>query len=158
MRKIKFLAAAATLFLAAAQVRAEEPAAPKKKWKNVTEVSVVSANGNTKSSTYSGKDTYNYDWKKAALELVGGALGSNSNGQTTAEKYMASEKLSYKIDDRNYTYEKGLWEKDRFAGIRNRYDGGVGLGRKPPLWMKTGDKVEVEISGIGTLSVNVVDE
>jgi 2-keto-4-pentenoate hydratase/2-oxohepta-3-ene-1,7-dioic acid hydratase in catechol pathway len=35
---------------------------------------------------------------------------------------------------------------------------GVGLGRKPPLWMKTGDKVEVEISGIGTLSVNVVDE
>jgi 2-keto-4-pentenoate hydratase/2-oxohepta-3-ene-1,7-dioic acid hydratase in catechol pathway len=35
---------------------------------------------------------------------------------------------------------------------------GVGLGRKPPLWMKGGDKVEVEISGIGTLNVNVVDE
>ena len=35
---------------------------------------------------------------------------------------------------------------------------GVGLGRKPPLWMKGGDKVEVEISGIGTLGVNVVDE
>jgi 2-keto-4-pentenoate hydratase/2-oxohepta-3-ene-1,7-dioic acid hydratase in catechol pathway len=35
---------------------------------------------------------------------------------------------------------------------------GVGAGRKPPLWMKSGDKVEVEISGIGILSVNVVDE
>ncbi|MBS0224513.1 MAG: fumarylacetoacetate hydrolase family protein [Proteobacteria bacterium] len=35
---------------------------------------------------------------------------------------------------------------------------GVGLVRKPPLWMKAGDKVEVEISAIGTLSVNVVDE
>jgi 2-keto-4-pentenoate hydratase/2-oxohepta-3-ene-1,7-dioic acid hydratase in catechol pathway len=35
---------------------------------------------------------------------------------------------------------------------------GVGMGRKPPLWMKGGDRVEVEISGIGTLSVNVVDE
>lgn len=35
---------------------------------------------------------------------------------------------------------------------------GVGAGRKPPLWMKGGDKVEVEISGIGTLGVNVVDE
>ena len=35
---------------------------------------------------------------------------------------------------------------------------GVGAGRKPPLWMKDGDKVEVEISGIGTLSVNVVNE
>src|SRR5262245_34762147 len=35
---------------------------------------------------------------------------------------------------------------------------GVGMGRKPPLWMKAGDKLEVEISGIGTLGVNVVDE
>jgi len=35
---------------------------------------------------------------------------------------------------------------------------GVGAGRKPPLWMKGGDKVEVEISGIGILGVNVVDE
>jgi len=29
--------------------------------------------------------------------------------------------------------------------------GGVGAGRKPPVWMKPGDTVEVEISGIGTL-------
>lgn len=35
---------------------------------------------------------------------------------------------------------------------------GVGVGRKLPLWMKPGDEVEVDISGIGTLSVNVVDE
>lgn len=35
---------------------------------------------------------------------------------------------------------------------------GVGAGRKPPLWMKGGDRIEVEISGIGTLSANVVDE
>ncbi|SKA12122.1 2-keto-4-pentenoate hydratase/2-oxohepta-3-ene-1,7-dioic acid hydratase (catechol pathway) [Enhydrobacter aerosaccus] len=35
---------------------------------------------------------------------------------------------------------------------------GVGLGRKPPLWMKAGDTVEVEISAIGTLKVNVIDE
>jgi 2-keto-4-pentenoate hydratase/2-oxohepta-3-ene-1,7-dioic acid hydratase in catechol pathway len=35
---------------------------------------------------------------------------------------------------------------------------GVGAGRKPPLWMKAGDRLEVEISGIGTLSTHVVDE
>ena len=35
---------------------------------------------------------------------------------------------------------------------------GVGTGRKPPLWMKAGDRLEVEISGIGTLGANVVDE
>lgn len=35
---------------------------------------------------------------------------------------------------------------------------GVGAGRKPALWMKAGDRAEVEISGIGTLGVDVVDE
>ena len=36
--------------------------------------------------------------------------------------------------------------------------GGVGAGRKPPLWMRAGDSIEVEISGIGCLSNHVVDE
>ncbi len=35
---------------------------------------------------------------------------------------------------------------------------GVGLGRKPPLWMKAGDRLEVEIPAIGTLGVHVIDE
>jgi 2-keto-4-pentenoate hydratase/2-oxohepta-3-ene-1,7-dioic acid hydratase in catechol pathway len=36
--------------------------------------------------------------------------------------------------------------------------GGVGAGRKPPLWMRHGDTVEVEITGIGTLRNPVVAE
>jgi 2-keto-4-pentenoate hydratase/2-oxohepta-3-ene-1,7-dioic acid hydratase in catechol pathway len=35
---------------------------------------------------------------------------------------------------------------------------GVGHGRKPPLWMKAGDTLEVEITGIGTLRTHIVDE
>jgi 2-keto-4-pentenoate hydratase/2-oxohepta-3-ene-1,7-dioic acid hydratase in catechol pathway len=35
---------------------------------------------------------------------------------------------------------------------------GVGHGRKPPLWMKPGDVLEVEISKIGVLRTRVVDE
>ncbi len=34
--------------------------------------------------------------------------------------------------------------------------GGVGAGRKPPVWMKPGDSVEVEISKIGTLRNSVM--
>jgi 2-keto-4-pentenoate hydratase/2-oxohepta-3-ene-1,7-dioic acid hydratase in catechol pathway len=33
--------------------------------------------------------------------------------------------------------------------------GGVGAGRKPPVWMKPGDSIEVEISKIGTLRNSV---
>ena len=35
---------------------------------------------------------------------------------------------------------------------------GVGLARKPPLWMKPGDVCEVEVDGIGTLRNIVADE
>jgi 2-keto-4-pentenoate hydratase/2-oxohepta-3-ene-1,7-dioic acid hydratase in catechol pathway len=35
---------------------------------------------------------------------------------------------------------------------------GVGHGRKPPLWMKPGDVLEVEITKIGVLRVRIVDE
>jgi 2-keto-4-pentenoate hydratase/2-oxohepta-3-ene-1,7-dioic acid hydratase in catechol pathway len=35
---------------------------------------------------------------------------------------------------------------------------GVGHRRNPPLWMKAGDVLEVEISGIGTLRSRVADE
>lgn len=36
--------------------------------------------------------------------------------------------------------------------------GGVGAFRQPPLWMKPGDVVEVEISGIGVLRNTIADE
>jgi 2-keto-4-pentenoate hydratase/2-oxohepta-3-ene-1,7-dioic acid hydratase in catechol pathway len=36
--------------------------------------------------------------------------------------------------------------------------GGVGFARKPPVWMKAGDTIEVEISGIGTLTNPIIDE
>jgi 2-keto-4-pentenoate hydratase/2-oxohepta-3-ene-1,7-dioic acid hydratase in catechol pathway len=36
--------------------------------------------------------------------------------------------------------------------------GGVGAGRTPPVWLKAGDTVEVEVLGIGKLSNSVVDQ
>ena len=35
---------------------------------------------------------------------------------------------------------------------------GVGHARRPPVWMKAGDKVEVEIDGLGILKNTVEDE
>ena len=36
--------------------------------------------------------------------------------------------------------------------------GGVGMARNPPLWMKPGDTVEVEISKVGVLKNTIEDE
>jgi 2-keto-4-pentenoate hydratase/2-oxohepta-3-ene-1,7-dioic acid hydratase in catechol pathway len=35
---------------------------------------------------------------------------------------------------------------------------GVGFARKPPVWMKAGDIIEVEIEKVGLLSNPIVDE
>lgn len=35
---------------------------------------------------------------------------------------------------------------------------GVGYARRPPVWMKAGDTIEVEIEGIGILSNRIEDE
>jgi acylpyruvate hydrolase len=36
--------------------------------------------------------------------------------------------------------------------------GGVGMARNPPIWMKPGDIIEVEIEGIGTLRNTIHEE
>jgi 2-keto-4-pentenoate hydratase/2-oxohepta-3-ene-1,7-dioic acid hydratase in catechol pathway len=36
--------------------------------------------------------------------------------------------------------------------------GGVGMKRSPPLWMKPGDTVEVDIGAVGTLVNTISDE
>lgn len=33
---------------------------------------------------------------------------------------------------------------------------GVGMGRKPALWLKDGDQVEVSLEGVGSISNKVV--
>ncbi|MCO6188437.1 fumarylacetoacetate hydrolase family protein [Rhizobium sp. L1K21] len=36
--------------------------------------------------------------------------------------------------------------------------GGVGAKREPPVWMKAGDTITIEIDGVGTLTSRIVDE
>lgn len=125
--------------------RAEEPPAPEKPWSNKLELSVVSANGNSKATTSSAKNLFTYKISKTTFELEGGGLGSNSNGSTTAEEYFGSEKISYAISEKNYLFEKFRWDKNRFAGIRNRYDSSLGIGRE---FIKTAtDQLIGEVGG-----------
>ena len=146
-----FLASLMASILAPAAVRADDPAAPPsataptKPWTNETEFSYVSANGNTKSTTTSGKEKFAYTLKKTVFEIFGGGLGTKSAGVVTAEQYNAGEKISYKLSERNYTFEQFRWDKDRFAGINDRYDSTAGFGRE--LIVTDTDKLIAEIGG-----------
>ena len=115
----------ALLLLSSAAAAQEAP----KKWKDAAELSYVQTAGNSKSSTLSAKNLFNYDWEKSALELAAGGLGTESQDTVTAEQYNASQKVSLKLAGKNYAFEKTAWNKDRFAGIKDRWDLGLGVGR-----------------------------
>jgi putative salt-induced outer membrane protein YdiY len=107
--------------------------APVKKWKDAAEGSFVSTNGNSKTSTTAGKENFSYDFtKRDRLEIEGGGLGARSQNQVTAEQYYAGEKAQRRFDDADYVFEKYRWDKNRFAGILDRSEFSVGVGRQ--LW------------------------
>ncbi len=127
---------------------------PEKKWKNSTEASFVNTNGNSKTTNTSIKNTFGYQWSKTALEIIGGGLGASSGDGTTAEQYFGNEKFTYNLTERNYLYEKIGWDKNRFAGIENRWDGSAGVGRN--LIMAPKDTLKGEI-GAGYITEERTD-
>lgn len=128
---------------AAPPVNPPSVAAPApKKWKDAAEFSYVQTSGNSKTSSVSGKNLFNYDWEKAALEMAGGGLGTRDKRVSTAEQFNASEKVSLKLSGRNYAFQKTAWNRDRFSGIRSRFDYSLGLGRD--LLALANDKLALE--------------
>ena len=122
------IVAAAVLIYLTSSAAAQDAAAPKK-WKDAAELSYVQTSGNAKTTSLSAKNLFNYDWSKTALELNAGGLGTRNKDTVTAEQYNASEKVSFKLAGRNYAFQKTAWDKNRFAGINDRYDLGLGVGR-----------------------------
>lgn len=134
-------ALAAALLLSASFVRAADA----KSWKNTSELSFVNANGNVKTQTTSLKDAFSYDFTPVMkLELEAGALGARSEGRVTAEQYFALEKISRKLDDRNYIFEKYRWDRNVFAGVLHRHDFSAGAGRE--LWKTPKDLLIGELA------------
>ena len=132
LRRLALTVPAVLFILSGARADDAAPV-PAKKWKDSTEASFVDTNGNTKPSTTSGKESFSYDFDpRARIELEGGGLGARSRNQVTAEQYYAGEKTQRKFDDRDYVFEKYRWDKNRFAGILNRQEFSLGVGRQ--LW------------------------
>ena len=138
MKPILLALQLATLALGAA---AQEP----KPWKDAAELSYVQTAGNSKTSTLSAKNLFNYDWARSALEVGAGGLGTESRGTVTAEQYNAYQKMSLKLEGKNYAFERTGWDKNRFAGIQDRWDVALGVGRH--LLDSAGDKLFAEAGG-----------
>ncbi len=63
----------------------------------------------------------------------------------------------YKIWD-VVSYMSSIWTLEPGDVLSTGTPGGVGHKRKPPVYLKPGDKVEIEITGLGRLEYSVVKE
>jgi putative salt-induced outer membrane protein YdiY len=111
------------------------------------DLSYVLTSGNSSSSSLGFKGDVTRRWEKHALGFAAGGIRASSSpdtrfavgtpddfevrvpdAQPTAEAYYARGRYDYKLSDRLYLTAGAGWERNRFAGIENRWVGDTGLG------------------------------
>lgn len=152
---------AATCFglLACGSAAADEPALG---WSDKAEMSYVQTAGNSEGSTLGLKNELKRTWAEATFTLRAGAVRAESTtffrtavgtpgsfvfvedkeSQLTAENYLLAGRYDRKITERFFWYGGAGWDRNRFAGVENRYvaEGGVGN-----VWVDT-DTVKFKTS------------
>jgi putative salt-induced outer membrane protein len=99
-------------------------------WSDQAELSFVNTTGNTRATTLAGKNVLSHVFSpklKGSWKL--GALYGEEDGRKAAERYETELRADHLLTERNYAYALAGWNRDRFAGIDQRYYGGAGLGR-----------------------------
>ncbi|MGD2271598.1 MAG: DUF481 domain-containing protein [Desulfobacterales bacterium] len=130
MKKVFLPVILVILVFSSTGIHAEEKK-EEKRWKDEAELSFVSTNGNSETTTLSAKnllfykfsDKLNGEWKITALK-------SEDDSETTAERYSTGLKLSYLFTQRIYGAVAGGWLQDEFAGFDARYYIGPLIGYK----------------------------
>jgi 2-keto-4-pentenoate hydratase/2-oxohepta-3-ene-1,7-dioic acid hydratase in catechol pathway len=82
-------------------------------------------------------------------------LTTRLNGQVVQES--STDMLIYSLP-KIISYISSFTRLETGDVIATGTPAGVGARRNPPLWMKAGDRIEVEIGGLGSLTNGIVDE
>lgn len=136
------------LLLAAGSSPAAAENEKKTGWSDEAELSLVSTSGNSESSTIGFKNTLTRAWESSELEIRAGgirvesdtitrfAIGTPddfseveiSESEVTAEAYYLNGKYTRQVHAKLFWFAGAGWERNRFAGIEDRYlaEGGVG--------------------------------
>ncbi len=86
-------------------------------------------------------------------DLGARTIETRLNGETMQSARL--DDLLFGVEDL-IAYLSTIWALRPGDVVATGTTGGVGLYRDPPVWMKPGDTVEVEIAGIGTLRNGIV--
>lgn len=132
-----------------APAAAPEPAPPV--WADAAELAYVVTSGNSQSSTLGFKNTLTWKVAPSSFELklggirvettsvdrsvdAGGAILETETSSTTAENYFLTGRYDHTVSPKVFWFAGAGWDRNRFAGIDNRYAGFGGLGN---IWHDT---------------------
>lgn len=141
---------------------------PKLGWANTAELSYVLTSGNSKSNTFGFKDVLTHQWERALLTLRAEGIRAESTDiqrraigspasfvvietedkRLSAERYYLGGQYDRKITDRFFWYAGANWERNRPAGIDNRYIVAGGVGN---IWLNR-DDMKLRTDYAGTLT------
>lgn len=161
LRAYHILAAAALLAFAASPASAQQ-GEKKLGWSDTAELSYVVTGGNSETQTLGFKDKLLRRWSNALFTLNAGAIRAQStikdiraidpdpnatgnvqnrvriqeddHNELTAENYFLNGRYDRNITEAFFWNAGGGWERNRFAGVENRYSGFGGVGNK---WLDT---------------------
>lgn len=104
-------------------------------FKDAGEVAYVNSSGNTATETLSASNEFQYQASRGlSLTFTSGALFGRSLGTETAEQYNLKLRGDQDLSGRIFLFGKFQWDRNRFAGLENRFRTGGGAGYK---WIKT---------------------
>ena len=118
----------ASLLLTAGQAHAQENTYST--WHSEVELGFVTTSGNTNTETINGKSKTLNERTHWRNQMTMEALHAQNSAATTAEKYDASTKSKYKIDDRQYVFGLLKYDNDRFSGFDYRSSEAIGYGQR----------------------------
>ena len=148
------VAAFITLLMTAISIPLHAEEEEKLGWSDVADFSLVATDGNAETETLGFKNKLLRRWKKAVFELNAGgiraesttvsrlfAVGPNASNfnvtretrtEKTAENYYLNGKYGRTITERFFWYTGAGWDRNEFAGIKNRYAASGGGGN---IWV-----------------------
>ena len=147
----------------------DDPDEPLSGFYDIADLSLVITGGNSAATTLGLRNLAEYYWETSSLRFDLGGLSTESRSrddrvavetgdggfnvveadrQKTAENYFANLRYDYSLSDRWYTFAIGGWDRNRFAGFDDRWQGALGVG-----WIavdKDRTKLDLDIAGTYT--------
>lgn len=98
-------------------------------WAGDLSVGYLASSGNADTQSLNAKLGLVFRAEPWKNTFAAAAVASSDDEGSTAERYLVGDKLDYSLTERDYLFAAVEWEKDLFAGVRERLSETGGYGR-----------------------------